>query len=230
MQAACPGCNTIYVLDESKNSAKEATLTCLECGTTWILGRRRRVVAPPSVPKPRRTSTRNEAPAPVPFLPEPVAAAPVTCPRCGHAFAPGASPDPDPARSEHQSREQKGRILLVEDQKYFVELTREVLGESFVTRIVSNLAEAGSFLDKESFDLVILDLSLDDGEDGTKMLRAAKQRGIPVLIFTARDETELYGELWDKLRAAGATDLLIKGINVGEELRKKVSSLLQAKA
>ena len=47
-----------------------------------------------------------------------------------------------------------------------------------------------------------------------------------MLIFTARDETDMYGNTWDQLRALGATDVLIKGMNVGDELRLKVTSLL----
>ena len=73
---------------------------------------------------------------------------------------------------------------------------------------------------------MILDLSLEDGQDGTQVLQATRRLGIPVLIFTARDETDLYGGVWDQLKAAGATDILIKGMNVGEELRQKVRALL----
>ena len=224
MQAACPGCNTIYVLDERQIVAKDATLSCLECGTTWSL---RTGPGGSSRPKPREAVTRADTPSPRSKRVPPRVKEPVTCPECGHAFAPGPSPVQGAAVPKTQPRARDGgRILLVEDQKYFVELTREVLGESFQTTVVSNLSEASGVLDTEEFDLVILDLSLDEGEDGAKMLRTTKQRGIPVLIFTARDETELYGEPWENLRSAGATDLLIKGINVGEELKQKVGAIL----
>ena len=35
-----------------------------------------------------------------------------------------------------------------------------------------------------------------------------------------------YGESWDELRSLGADDLVRKGMNVGESLRRKVSALL----
>ncbi len=91
-----------------------------------------------------------------------------------------------------------------------------------------NLSSARSLLAEGRFDLVILDLSLEADQDGTQILQATRRRRIPVLIFTARDETEIYGETWKALREAGATDILIKGMNVGDELRQKVQALTSA--
>ena len=47
-----------------------------------------------------------------------------------------------------------------------------------------------------------------------------------MIVFTAEDETELYGESWARLRAQGVDDVVFKGINVGESLARKVGALL----
>jgi len=47
-----------------------------------------------------------------------------------------------------------------------------------------------------------------------------------VLAFTARDEGELYGVGWERLRAAGVDDMIVKGINMGELLLRKVAELI----
>jgi hypothetical protein len=46
------------------------------------------------------------------------------------------------------------------------------------------------------------------------------------VIFTAQDESELYGDNWERLSDLGADELVIKGMNVGESLRRKVAALL----
>ncbi|HEY3176500.1 MAG TPA: zinc-ribbon domain-containing protein [Candidatus Polarisedimenticolia bacterium] len=220
MMVSCPGCNTSYSIDERKVPTGGGRLTCRECGKKWKVG----------VPPVDRTPT----------APPPAEAAlqvsdssaslqkPVNCPKCGHHFVPYAAQGRGPKLQPPAGKTSppKGRVLLVEDQHYFAELTREALGDSYETTVASTLASARRLVETKQFDLVILDLSLEEGQDGTKVLQATRQRAVPVLIFTARDETELYGGAWDQLRAAGATDILFKGINVGDELRQKVKSLL----
>ena len=48
----------------------------------------------------------------------------------------------------------------------------------------------------------------------------------PVLLFTAQDESEMYGESWAHLRALGVDDVIIKGMNIGEALVRKVAEML----
>ena len=231
MMVNCPGCNTSYLVDDRKLTAGGAQLTCRECGHKWKVGAARpeRTTAPQPLPA-RRAQT-----APLP--PEPSSASStVECPSCHHKFVPGSGTGPQraaasgatPSGPQRATRvtAQKRRVLLVEDQNYFAELTREALGERYETVVAANLNAARGLLAKGQYDLVILDLSLEEGQDGTQLLRTTRQRNIPVLIFTARDETDMYGTTWDQLRAAGATDVLIKGMNVGDELRLKVTSLL----
>ena len=81
-------------------------------------------------------------------------------------------------------------------------------------------------LRRERIDLFLLDLSLDDDVDGREVLREMDGKPCPILIFTARDEEDMYGPAWDELRALGADDMLIKGMNVADDLLLKVQQLL----
>jgi DNA-binding response OmpR family regulator len=73
---------------------------------------------------------------------------------------------------------------------------------------------------------MILDLSLARGQDGRDLLRAIPKKQFPILIFTARDESDLY-ESWGELKELGADDIVRKTMNVGEELQRKVSELIK---
>jgi len=84
-------------------------------------------------------------------------------------------------------------------------------------------------LESESPVLMILDLSLARGQDGRDLLKSLPNKDFPILIFTARDETELYGDAWEELKRLGADDIVHKGMNVGDELKRKVASLLTVK-
>ena len=69
---------------------------------------------------------------------------------------------------------------------------------------------------------------LADGDSGLEILRAFRDRKFPVLVYTSRDEEQIYGKLWNTLQELGVNDVLIKGMNVGDELRRKVESLLHS--
>ncbi|HKY33622.1 MAG TPA: response regulator [Candidatus Polarisedimenticolia bacterium] len=256
MMVSCPGCNNRYSIDERKIPAQGSSLTCPECGMHWKIGAPAETPADQAAPEAGRAarqgaagrtgrsraskapaeSPRGAAPRPAarPAPPEPPVftvhessgsqSQPVTCPQCGHFFVPAASSGAA-GRTARSGRPPR-RILIIEDQKYFAELTREALEPDYETTIVSNVASAREAMSRESFELVILDLSLEEGQDGTQLLGSIRQKRIPVLVFTARDETDLYAGAWDSLKGAGATDILIKGVNVGEELKQKVGALL----
>lgn len=233
MMVSCPGCNTSYSIDERKLPPGGGKLTCRECGHAWKVG------GTPASPAAGRRPEKPGSPSPV----RPAAAAaigpshsdssgtlqkPVNCPKCGHYFVPYQTGAP-PAVSQAApagSAPARRKVLLVEDQEYFAELTSDALGDAYETTVATTPSSARHLVESGDYDLVILDLSLDDGQDGAQVLQATRRRAIPVLIFTARDETELYGTVWEQLRAAGASDILLKGLNVGDELRKKVQSIL----
>ena len=231
MMVSCPGCNNKYNLDERKISPKGATLTCRECGKKWKVSvpiESPAAATPGTATTPAAATSAAEA-APKSSDSSSSLQTPVNCPKCGHFFVPHSQRSTlvKQAASRKESKP-VAKVLLVEDQKYFAELTREALGAECETTVTANLGAARNLIATGGYDLVILDLSLEDGQDGTHVLQATRTLGVPVLIFTARDETELYSGAWEQLKAAGATDILIKGMNVGDELRQKVQSLLKA--
>ena len=222
----CPQCNASYFVDEEKIPHKGGRLTCRTCGTRWTICR----PGSGEVPAVQIAATEGGEASPAPAaetaksrLESAASDARVTCPKCGHTFAQGEPPRPTPSSTDRKL------ILLVEDQKYFTELASEALGPEYRTVSVATKDEALRVIAADPPSLMILDLSLARGQDGRDLLRAIPKRGFPVLIFTARDETELYGETWEELKRLGADDVVHKGMNVGEELRRKVASLLNPK-
>ena len=100
------------------------------------------------------------------------------------------------------------RILVVEDDpgvRAVVERGLRLAGH--VPTMAGDLAAGRSAWAADSFDLVLLDVMLPDG-DGLALL--AERRGAgdetPTLLLTAREESELH----QRADAAGATDYLAK--------------------
>jgi len=207
----CPGCGARYQLDESRLT-EQMRLSCAKCGKQWT-------VRASSSPE-RAAGTPAEPPRPAPpTTPTPPAAAQsdnVLCPECGHRF--GYEPSVDAGR--------RRRILIAEDQDYFSSLTKEAIGDGYDTVFVRTPTAALKEIARHRPDLLILDLILEGG-DGKEVLEKRTDRSFPVLVFTSKDEQEMFGrKQWDQLQALGADDILIKGINVGDDLQRKVEVLL----
>ncbi len=113
------------------------------------------------------------------------------------------------------------KILMVEDNAGDARLVRELLNEVKASRTdlshVETYAEAQAKLASSRFDLVLLDMSLPDGE-GLEMIQSLKKisGGTPVIIMTGRDDDEF---AINALKA-GAQDYLIKGQTDGEGLHR----------
>lgn len=116
------------------------------------------------------------------------------------------------------------RILIVEDNARIGALTAEGLGVmGFCSDVAPTLLEAGELLSATSYDIVVLDLGMPDG-DGRAWLVAARAHGLvtPVIMLTARSAL---GDRVDGLDA-GADDYLIKPFAI-EELAARVRALLR---
>ena len=116
------------------------------------------------------------------------------------------------------------RILIVEDEPRFASfLEKGLSANGYTTKVVGDGGTATAIVDDEEFDLVVLDLGLPD-IDGIEVLRLMRQRGValPVIILTARDDTE------DKVSGldAGAADYITKPFSL-EELLARVRARLR---
>ena len=77
------------------------------------------------------------------------------------------------------------RILLVEDDSFIVRsLTAFLAEEGFSAASAPGERRARELLCEESFDLLLVDISLADGS-GFGVCAAAKERGLPVIFLTA---------------------------------------------
>lgn len=116
------------------------------------------------------------------------------------------------------------RLLAIEDERELAELTAGALGRAgFAVDIAASLAEAEEALAVTTYDAIILDLGLCDG-DGLSLLRSLRNRGasVPVLILTARDGLE------DRVMGldSGADDYVLKPFHM-PELISRVRALLR---
>ena len=119
------------------------------------------------------------------------------------------------------------KILVVEDQQQLAEFLRRSLTErSYTVVAVHGCAAANNAISESSFDVVVLDLNLPDG-DGLDLLSEWRRAGFtePVLILSARDTVE------DRIKGLdlGADDYLPKPFSV-EELLAHVRALLRRQA
>ncbi len=211
----CDECDRGSLLDEQTLAAEPK---CPHCGAELRV--------PPGMLAARRPSIPPYgSAAPVAHRPPDVgeraesAAHRAVCPRCKlhFSFQPATIPTVP---------ESRGRILVVEDMDYFQQIAVDALESDYDVRIARNSREARAALAEGGIDLMILDLTLENGEDGRLLLGGPTRKTCPVLIYTAQDESEMYGEHWEELRRLGADDILIKGMKVGEALARKVAVML----
>jgi DNA-binding NtrC family response regulator len=97
------------------------------------------------------------------------------------------------------------RVMLVEDHSAFAQAFELVLGQVEGTEVaLARTLEEGRTLlrDGESFDVVLLDLTLPDGE-GTELMAEIRRRHpeTPVAVLSARKDVE---EAASKARADAA--------------------------
>lgn len=116
------------------------------------------------------------------------------------------------------------RVLLIEDDPDLGEGIRTSLREEgYTLDWLKDGESAVHALREEGFDLVVLDLGLPR-LDGIQVLRQSRANGLttPVLILTARDDTE------DRVAGldAGADDYLVKPCDL-DELKARLRALIR---
>ncbi len=119
------------------------------------------------------------------------------------------------------------KILIVEDDTFLKNLAAKKLsGEGYEVVTASNGDEASNAIDKETPDLVLLDLLFPGDTDGFGILQKIRQntamQNTPVIIFSnLSDEKDM-----TKARDLGATDYMIKSNFTLEELVEKIKTLI----
>jgi DNA-binding response OmpR family regulator len=116
------------------------------------------------------------------------------------------------------------RLLIVEDEERIAELVRSALVKAgFTVDVLNSALDADAAVRSVSYDAVILDLGLPDGE-GLSVLDGMRGRSdmTPVLVLTARDSVE------DRVLGlnTGADDYLVKPF-AATELVARTKALLR---
>ena len=113
-------------------------------------------------------------------------------------------------------------LLIVEDDPTLGEGIRLALqAPELRPQLCRSLADAGELLSRRSFDLLILDINLPDG-NGLDLLRALRRESeVPVILLTANDlETDIVAGL-----ELGADDYITKPFNPLEVIARVKSQL-----
>ena len=114
-------------------------------------------------------------------------------------------------------------ILLVEDNEIIVKGLKYLLEqEKFDIKIAKNIVEAKTIIKKQKFDLYLLDITLPDGDGYEICQYVKKQKDVPVIFLTAKDE-ELNVVLGLDL---GADDYIVKPFRT-RELISRIKSVLR---
>ncbi len=116
-------------------------------------------------------------------------------------------------------------ILIVEDDDSIAELiAMNLCGEGYGCTCAHDGLEGAELLEKERFDLILLDIMLP-GMDGYTLLEQIRPLGTPVIFLTAKGCVE------DRIRGlrAGADDYLAKPFQVGE-LLARVEAVLRRRS
>ena len=116
------------------------------------------------------------------------------------------------------------KVLIVEDEARLGQFLRQGLSEhSHTANLVGTCEDANNALVDTKYDLIVLDLSLPDG-DGIDLVREWRASGFnePVLILSARDSLD------DRIKGldVGADDYLPKPFSL-EELLARMRALMR---
>lgn len=108
------------------------------------------------------------------------------------------------------------RILAVDDEKPIAELVRLSLRRAGYECVCAyDGIEAANLIEKETFDLILLDIMLP-GIDGFELMEYIRSTGIPVIFLTAKNAVN------DRVKGLrmGAEDYMVKPFDVLELLAR----------
>lgn len=102
------------------------------------------------------------------------------------------------------------RVLVIEDDPAYSRLLQEILVDAgdYRTDTAGSLAEAANRLHQVEYDIVLLDLNLEDVNGTETVVRFRElNRSLPVVILSGQDDVDIALEAMRK----GAEDYLVKG-------------------
>jgi two-component system, sensor histidine kinase and response regulator len=106
-----------------------------------------------------------------------------------------------------------GRVLFVDDDPFYREIAQDTLvSAGYTVCMAESGAAAIDVLERNQFDLVVLDLGMPDvtGFDVINAVRAGRRnQDIPILVITGHDDAESVARAFD----GGATSFLAKPLN-----------------
>lgn len=109
------------------------------------------------------------------------------------------------------------QVLLVEDDRELRNTLREALAvEGYEVFTAASLSEGLALLQHTTVDLVLLDLSLPDGDGDTLLATLRRRQATPLIVVSAREGEGQKVRLLD----AGADDYLVKPFGVAELLAR----------
>ena len=98
-----------------------------------------------------------------------------------------------------------GKVLLVEDDAGWQDFLSGIMQEAgYGVRLCSSLVEALGQLNRETFQLAVVDLSLssslapESNRDGYRLLAAAHEAKLPTVVVSGYAEPELISQAYDK--------------------------------
>ena len=109
------------------------------------------------------------------------------------------------------------KILLIEDEKNIqISITYYLQKEGFKINSATNIEEACKKLEKEMYNLILLDVTLPDGNGFDLYKEVIKNKNIPVIFLTALDEEKDIVKGFE----LGADDYITKPFHAGELLSR----------
>ncbi len=141
-----------------------------------------------------------------------------------------AAPQDAPAPAAGGDATSKGKILIVEDDKFLREmLVKKLFEAGFDVEPAIDSPSAFENLAKRKPDVILLDLMLPGGEDGFTILgklRAAEEtKETPVIILSNLGQQDDVKKALD----LGATDFMVKANFTIDEIAGKLNELIGKK-
>ena len=137
-------------------------------------------------------------------------------------------PEPNPAHASNQAS--KGRLLIVDD----IRENREILRRRFERHGYQAVEASGGFealrlIEREAFDLVLLDMMMPDlsGLEVLARVRSRHSQGsLPVIMVTAKSHSEDVVEALN----LGANDYITKPVDFSVALARVITQLSRRQA